>query len=357
MSSESEKREHSDGWLTQEREMVERFFETLVPEKLGSTKAVVTCTAKACDEYAQRILQAKDIQVVENQGATSYTLICPSQGKIVQFRLRRFDEEVLALAHKIYADLVPSVTFYDDFPLPVYVSPVIPGQIHIFQDFSSPAFPLERQLTTVKELAQFVAKSAYWPQPKSSYSATSWTETARTTLEKLIQNDDLKRIEPRFIEKARSLLTKIPLLNKLPPVLSHADFAEINILVSSEGNVTGVIDFEDAQTEAFGMCIFGIFEGFFGVMEDQKWRFFDQLADDGSGNSVRTVLETAFWNALWDALPPEMSKQKFEDAVMVALDIGIVNRYFVRGLLERVDLESEDHRISLEFARGILLDR
>ncbi len=42
---------------------------------------------------------------------------------------------------------------------------------------------------------------------------------------------------------------------------------------------------------------------------------------------------------------------------MIALDIGIVNRYFVRGLLERVDLESEDHKISLEFARGILLDR
>lgn len=355
--SEPEKREHSESWLAQEREIVERFFEKRVPETLGTTKAEIFCTAKDCDEYARRTLQVEDIHPVENQGENSYTLICPSQAKIVQFRLKRFDEEVLALAHQIYGDLVPSVTLFGDFPLPVYVSPVISGQIHIFQNFPSSKFPMERQLTTVKELAQFVAKSAHWPQPKSSYSATSWTKTARVTFETMIQNDDLKRLEPRYIEKARHLSAKVPLLDILPPVLSHADFAEINILVNTKGNVTGVIDFDDAQTEAFGMCIVGIYEGFFGEMRYKKWRFFDQSAGDGLGNSVRTVLESAFWDTLWDALPPAMNRQKFEEAVMVARDIGIVNRYFVRGLLERVDPESEDHRMSLEFARGIWLDR
>ncbi len=262
-------------------------------EALAPTEAMPA--QSDCDDFAKRTLQTEDIQLVENQGATSYNLICPSQTKIVQFRLKRFDEEVLALAHQIYGDLVPSVTFFGGFSLPVYVSPVIPGQIHIFQKFPSTAFPLERQLKTTVELAQFVAKSAFWPRLRSSYSATSWTKTARSTLEKLIQNDDLKRFEPRFIKKAISLLEKIPLLDKLPPVLSHADFAEINILVNSQGNLRGVIDFEDAKTEAFGMCIFGIYEGFFGVMKDQKWSFFDQDARDGSGKSVKNVLETAFW--------------------------------------------------------------
>lgn len=121
--------------------------------------------------------------------------------------------------------------------------------------------------------------------------------------------------------------------------------------------MTGFIDWEDAKPEAFGMCIFGIYEGFFGVMTDQKWSFFDQDAGDGSCRSVRNILETAFWETLWDTLSPEMSRQKFEEAVTVALDIGVVNRYFVRGLLERVDPESEDHGISLEFAKGMLLDR
>lgn len=356
-TSGAEKKEHSDFWLAQEREFVERFFEKLVPEKFGLTEATITCKAKDCDEYAKRHLQAEDIQCVENQGATSYTLICPSQAKVIQFRLKKFNEEVLALAHQIYGDLVPAVTFLGDFPLPVYVSAVIPGKIHICQVFSPSAFPLERQLTTVKEIAQFIAKAAYWPRPTSSYSATSWTKTAQNSIEKLIQNDDLKRIEPRFIEKARSLLPRIPLLDRLPPVLSHADFAEINFMVNSKGNLTGVIDFEDAQTEAFGMCIFGVYESFFGEMRDQKWKFFDQPAGDGPGNSVRTVLETMFWDTLWEALPPDMSRQILEEAVMVALDIGIVNRYFDYGLLERVDLENESERNSLEFARGIWLDR
>lgn len=37
-------------------------------------------------------------------------------------------------------------------------------------------------------------------------------------------------------------------------------------MVDLHGHVTGVIDFDDAQTEAFGMFIFGGYEGFFGVM-------------------------------------------------------------------------------------------
>lgn len=119
-----------------------------------------------------------------------------------------------------------------------------------------------------------------------------------------------------------------------------------------------MIDFEDARTEAFSMCIFGVYESGFEVMRDQKWSFFDQPASgDASGRSVKTVLETVFWDTLWGVLPQDMSRQEYEEAVMLALDIGIVNQYVVRGLLDDVDLDSEDHRIYLEFARGILLER
>ncbi|KAI9688288.1 MAG: hypothetical protein M1820_010291 [Bogoriella megaspora] len=347
----------SEEWLAQEREWIAKFFEKLVPEVLGERSQL--CGMKDCHEFASRILRTQDIQPVENQGSTSYTLACPSQSSIVQFRLKRFDEEILALAHKIYGDVVPAITFFDGFPLPVYVGGIIPGQLHMFQKFPSDNFPLERQLTTVTELGQFVAKSAYWPQPTSSYSPTSCTKSARNTLLRLSENDALKKIEPRYSEKAIALLTKVHLLDKLPPVLSHPDFAEVNIFVDSEGHVTGVIDFEDAQTEAFGMCIFGVYEGFFGVMNNQKWTFFDQPARDryGPRTSVRNVLETKFWESLWDAMPPTMGKQELSEAVMVALEVGIINRYLVRGLLDGVDFESEDHRIDLEWARGLFLER
>lgn len=53
-------------------------------------------------------------------------------------------------------------------------------------------------------------------------------------------------------------------------------------MVDSQVYVTGAVDFDDTQTEAFGICIFGVYESFFGVMKDQKWSFFDELAGDGS---------------------------------------------------------------------------
>lgn len=45
-----------------------------------SERAIV-CTAKGCGGFAKRILQTEDIRTVENQGATSYTLVCRSQRK------------------------------------------------------------------------------------------------------------------------------------------------------------------------------------------------------------------------------------------------------------------------------------
>lgn len=62
---------------------------------------------------------------------------------------------------------------------------------------------------------------------------------------------------------------------------------------------------------------------------------------------MRDVLETAFWDTVWVSVPLEMRRDGFEEAVTVAVDIGIFNRYFVRGLIEDVNLEGEDHRSSL----------
>lgn len=91
-------------------------------------------TADDCENFARRLLQVQDIEPVGSQGATSYTLICLSQAKIIQFRLKPLDEGVLALAHEIYGDLVPSMMSFGSYALPVYVCLAIPGQIHIFKN-------------------------------------------------------------------------------------------------------------------------------------------------------------------------------------------------------------------------------
>lgn len=43
-----------------------------------------------------------------------------------------------------------------------------------------------------------------------------------------------------------------------------------------------------------------------------------------------------------------------EAATTVAIGIGIINQYFIKGMLDHIDETKKVHRLSLEYARGIL---
>lgn len=85
-----------------------------------------------------------------------------------------------------------------------------------------------------------------------------------------------------------------------------------------------------------------------------KWSFRNQAADGYPGRTVREVLEAAFWDSLWSSVSPEMRREDFEAAVRVALIIGSINRYFIRGMMDQIDETNNVHRLSLEYAKGIL---
>lgn len=172
----------------------------------------------------------------------------------------------------------------------------------------------------------------------------AWTDTAPQTLQRLLQNSTLKIHAPELVEIIRHLESQVHLLGILPKVLTHHDFSQINILVNDVGNLTGVVDFEEAGIEAFGMCIWGLYECFFGSMEDGKWAFYEE----------RPILEKVFWDTLWDNTPGGLKKENSETAVKVALSIGVINRYFVDGMIDEINLSKKVHRLSLEYARGIL---
>lgn len=62
---------------------------------------------------------------------------------------------------------------------------------------------------------------------------------------------------------------KLHLLQSLPLVLSHPDLVGLNIFVDRvTGNITGIIDFNDAQIEALGISVVTLYEWFIGNMED-----------------------------------------------------------------------------------------
>jgi len=151
---------------------------------------------------------------------------------------------------------------------------------------------------------------------------------------------------PELHARAQSIQSKLYLLDELPPVLSHHDFSEINILVDRDsGGLTGVVDFDEAQIEAFGMCIFGLYECFFGAMEKGRWSWYED----------RQRLEGAFCGALWDNLPPSMKQEELQDALSVAIDVGMIQRYFIRGMLDEYNETNKVHVMSLEYARALLL--
>lgn len=342
-------------WDQSERAIIEEFFRGKVIEALASRKNnQIQCTEASCIDFAERILKASDIAPVKNQGCNSFTLLCDSRSQIVQFRLRPFNTAILELAHQIHGDKVPRIVYHSGFPLPVYSSNVISGKVHILQPFPKDIFPLERQKRTVIDLGQFIAKTTFFPQSKSSVKSDSWTAKSREVLERLHRNSSLQAIAPEIANIISNLQDRINLLDRLPAVLVHHDLSEVNILVDEAGNVTGVIDFDAAGIEAFGMCIWGIYECFLGSMEQGKWSFFNQEAEQYSGRTIRNILEVAFWDSLWSSIAPVFQRENLEAAVKVALCIGAINRYFVRGMMDEIDESIKVHRSSLEYARGIL---
>lgn len=180
------------------------------------------------------------------------------------------------------------------------------------------------------------------------------TKTAPQIIEQLILNESLFRLAPELLPILKDLQKSLYRLDQLPLVLTHADLGEINIFVDEHGHVTGVIDFESATVEAFGVSMWGIWECFLGQMNKGKFSFFDQVTADTDGHTVREVLEETFWDALRASLPSTPNIVDMNPSVRTALAVGVIGRYFVSGLLEHIDLERAHHARSLDYARRIL---
>ncbi|KAG8162696.1 hypothetical protein KVR01_007174 [Diaporthe batatas] len=315
----------NEEWKKQEREIIDKFFTEKVPNALDPPTAL--CTEESCINFAKTTLQTDDIIPVDNQGSNSFTLISRSLKTVIQFRLTAFRTDALRLVNEIYGDLVPEVKFHEGFPLPVYTSRVIPGRFHVLQPFPEAQFPLARERTTVAELGAFVAKAAFFVQPNHIPTPAG-----------------------------HILQPSVHLLEKLPAVLTHHNFSQVNILVDDSGHLTGVIDLDEAGIEVFGMCIWGLYECFFGMMENGKWSFYDTVLDGGprEANTIRQGLENTFWESLWANTPAGLKQTETEQAVMVSLSVGVINRYFIQGMVDEVDPSKSVHRMSLVYAKGIL---
>ncbi|MCJ1460303.1 hypothetical protein MMC28_010682 [Mycoblastus sanguinarius] len=346
------------GWDESEQKLIDLFFEKKVPAAAkAKDKNAESISASQCLAYAQSLMKSDNIMLLDNQGCNSYTLVCPDHRKIIQFRLEELDMKSIEDAKQTYGSLVSDITHHDTgFGLPAYTSDIVPGQLHYWQDISKSSFPLEREVATVVDLAKLISRASHFPRPVSSYKDSSWTKSASAKFQRLIANTTLRKIVPEVYEELAIISGKLILLETLPPVLTHRDLVSQNMFVDDTGALTGVIDFDEAEIEAFGMGVFGLYECIFGDMEGGVWAFYDFLAKDSHPpQSVYQVLTKVFWNTFWEHVVPELKREDAEEAVWVALEVGIVNRYFVEGMLDKIDLDNSKHKLSVEYARGILL--
>lgn len=265
------------GWEQSEQETINEFFQEKVPAALkeiairdpGFTSK--SCSASECLQYAKVLMQGMQISLVNHQGCNSYTLICPERNQIIQFRAAKLNTEAVDEAKQMYGDLVASTTYHNDFVLPVYTYNILPGQLHIWQKVSRGSFPLEREKRTVIDLSRFIATASHFPHSKDGYDGTSWTKSANAVIQRLEHNSSLRQIAPEVYAEIEFLSTRLHLLDDLPAVLTHLDLGGQNIFVDKDaGTLTGVIDFDEARIEAFGINIFTLYENHVGSMEDGR---------------------------------------------------------------------------------------
>lgn len=110
------------------QEQTKRFFE----DRISPSQA-------QCDQLALSVSGATNVNLVDNPGSLSYTVVCndcpgPRKDLIVSFREPGgfLDDQMVGLAKKIHGDLVPESVWHgnvegSDPPLSIYSMPYLRG--------------------------------------------------------------------------------------------------------------------------------------------------------------------------------------------------------------------------------------
>ncbi|KAF2151478.1 hypothetical protein K461DRAFT_295526 [Myriangium duriaei CBS 260.36] len=327
-------------------ESVADFFNVEVPAKLGPQRASAV-TPQTCTQLAKQVLKTEDLQLVDFQGAASFTLISHDAGKIFQVRRSILDDGLLALAAKVYQSLTPSMlrlTECNDFPLPVYIADIVAGthMIHLLPTPPDLPTPEDRFYQTAIDLARFHAKALQFPQ--ETCQTNGWTSNAQVLLDGLLKDPVLARLAPELLPVITESRTHLHLLDTLPPVLTHADLGVVNLFADEQtGALTGVIDWDHATIERFGMTIWSLYENFLSCRSKEGIVFYEQ--------PLRSKLENAFWGELRSSTAEVLDSTTSGPAVRAAAVAGAITRYLD---LETLEDETEDHEFYLQRAKGFL---
>jgi hypothetical protein len=139
----------------------------------------------------------------------------------------------------------------------------------------------------------------------------------------------------RFRPIAKKLLENVELVTSLPWVFTHGDLIAGNIMVDpTDGGLTGLVDWAEAEHLPFGVCLYGL-EEMLGEMGAGGFRYCKETQR----------LRDLFWDKLRRGITEMEDGGEVLERVKIARDVGVLLWWGIawnEGRIDRVVEEGRD---------------
>lgn len=282
-----------------------------------------------CNDFLESHFPGVATEPVAHQGFCSYTVYLGND-RIIQLRPDNYqlDLNTIEAAQRAFGFYVPTTEYIAKRSgLHIYLMSKILGIS--LKGFRATArhFP-NAQLCRERmcqDFALLLARS--WHYGKESIPKGMVGSSLEARLEMLST-----RLPSRFRAVAKHLLSQLALIESLPWVIQHGDLVASNIMLDpSTGQLSGLVDWAEAEILPFGICLYGL-EELLGEMTSQGFLYC----------SNASLLRELFWKTLLQSIPELESNLT---AVSMARDLGVLLWHgiaFDDGKIDRVVEEGRD---------------
>lgn len=290
-----------------------------------------------CDAFAKSYYSGA-IRAAPFQGYCSYTLFVGEE-TAVQFRpsAHKLDIDITNAASDIFKSLAPETE---------YLGQLAGTDLHAFSMRKLPGISLAdyRKMSCKTSAREELVRNFAQVQVlalRNGRRAESLDDERRTvgsSLESRLESIASASLPIRFRRIARSILADISKIEALPWVFTHGDFLAANILVNeSSGQLTGLLDWAEAEWLPFGVGMYGLEELLGEDDEDGRFVYYPEAKR----------LRGIFWNHLIMLIPELARNSRTIALVKKAQILGVLLWHgiaFDDGKLNRVVEEGKDDR-------------
>jgi len=288
-----------------------------LPVCLNTTsKQVAVAKRLAQSHLNQRAIKARGVAL---QGFFSRTLIVTLDNKnqvIIQLRVEPLDVSIFHHARQVLGDVVPNIAAITDNALeaegiyPYYMT-FMPGDTW----WRSPAFNNpELNNKCAISLGRVLARGyvAYDNGAVVESNIIPNLKRIQSAIDDSTNPERASQLEP-FRDDIQRMLETADQLKILPLFISHSDLNHVNILVSRDGDVSGIVDWELSTDLPFGMAFHRIHD-LVGRYRNGEFRMLEGFE----------VGERGFWDAIFNGVPAEVRKVLNENlhAIQMSVHIG-----------------------------------